>query len=167
MKCQKILKIALYLSLFFSLYFRREKIADLSSLCGKFINLHMIEKFMIDRRKNTLLSLYQEANENLPHFVLPEIRKHSLCPCPQLQRLSQNDSDYLIIEYCKIVQDLRIVTVYPLAKKYNNKILTVLDEYGSIVYRKSIPVNRVMIKNLIWLFYLNEKHFLYLLFVSN
>ena len=64
--------------------------------------------------------------------------------------------DDMALEYCRLDGRVRVAVLFPVAKGRHEEMIKVIEECGSILYRKSVPVSRRGRENLIKLLYRGE-----------
>ena len=153
MKCRKILTLLVFL---YHDYLSRNMKTPFP-IWEKFFSFpafhHYVQNLNWDGKD--LKEIRNEIKSKIQKYVKPEILKNN-CICKGLSQLSQEETDYLMTEYCKFDSSLRIVTIYPLAQKYLKTIIPILNSYGTILYQKTIELNPTLMKNIIWNYYIRE-----------
>lgn len=154
MKCRKILTLLVFL---YRDYLRRN-LKTPFPIWERFFEFPAFHHYVQNENwegKNQK-EIRTEIKSRIRKYIKPEIAENNYCVCKVLSRLSQEESDYLMTEYCKFDTSLRIVTIYPLAQKYLKTIVPILNNHGSILYQKTIELNQTLMKNIIWNYYIRE-----------
>jgi hypothetical protein len=104
---------------------------------------------LIELNKNNLF-------RNLLKKIISERNQYIISKTISLSLLNKNQYNFLITEYCKTNNQLKIVVIYPRAFHSVELIEPILQNYGKIMGKTQFNLDKKILKNLVWLFYLKE-----------